>query len=61
MAANGYDEFQPVMLATWPGQKERVIIDGHTRLKASLNLGITKDLISSTENLRTKWRPSNMR
>jgi hypothetical protein len=40
MSANGYDEYQPVVLATWPGQEEKVIIDGHTRWKASLELGI---------------------
>jgi hypothetical protein len=40
MAANGYDEAKPVVLATWPGQKARVLIDGHTRVRGSNDSGI---------------------
>ena len=35
-----YDFSQPVILATWDGQNEPVCIDGHTRLKAAINVGI---------------------
>ncbi len=35
-----YDESQPIVLATWEGQSERVCIDGHTRLQAAKNAGI---------------------
>jgi ParB-like chromosome segregation protein Spo0J len=35
-----YDISQPIILATWEGQKEPVCIDGHTRLKAAMNAGI---------------------
>lgn len=35
-----YDLSQPVILATWEGQKKPVCIDGHTRLKAAINAGI---------------------
>ncbi len=35
-----YDLSQPVILATWKGQKEPVCIDGHTRLKAAIDIGI---------------------
>jgi ParB-like chromosome segregation protein Spo0J len=40
MREGTYDLSQPVILATWNGQKEPVCIDGHTRLKAALNAGI---------------------
>ena len=39
MAANGYDESKPIILATWPGQDTRVVIDGHTRTRAWASLG----------------------
>jgi hypothetical protein len=39
MAANGYDQSKPIILATWPGQDTRVIIDGHTRTRAWASLG----------------------
>jgi len=42
MAANGYDESKPIILATWPGQDTRVLIDGHTRVQASEDVGITE-------------------
>jgi hypothetical protein len=35
-----YDLSQPVILAAWTGQKEPVCIDGHTRLRAAINVGI---------------------
>jgi ParB family transcriptional regulator, chromosome partitioning protein len=40
MREGTYDLSQPVILATWNGQKEPVCIDGHTRLKAAINAGI---------------------
>ncbi len=40
MRDENYDESQPIMLATWEGQKEPVCIDGHTRLKVANNVGI---------------------
>jgi ParB-like chromosome segregation protein Spo0J len=40
MKEGTYDLSQPVILATWDGQKEPVCIDGHTRLKAAINAGI---------------------
>jgi len=40
MREGTYDLSQPVILATWKGQKEPVCIDGHTRLRAAINVGI---------------------
>jgi hypothetical protein len=40
MSKRQYDYSQPVILATWEGQKEPVCIDGHTRLRAAIDLGI---------------------
>ncbi len=40
MREGTYDLCQPVILATWTGQKEPVCIDGHTRLRAAINVGI---------------------
>lgn len=40
MREGKYDLSQPVILAKWNGQKEPVCIDGHTRLKAAINVGI---------------------
>ncbi len=37
-----YDQSQPIVLATWEGQDEPVCIDGHTRLQAAKNAGITE-------------------
>lgn len=37
-----YDGSQPVILATWEGQKEPVCIDGHTRLRAASSAGLTE-------------------
>lgn len=42
MAANGYYESMPVVLATWPGQEDPVLIDGHTRVYSSIDAGIKK-------------------
>jgi len=39
--ANGYYESEPIVLATWPGQDEPVLIDGHARRAAALDVGIT--------------------
>jgi hypothetical protein len=40
MTKRQYDYSQPVILATWEGQEEPVVIDGHTRLQAAINMGI---------------------
>ena len=40
MSENGFDENQPVVLATWQDQEEPVCIDGHTRLKVAEELGV---------------------
>ena len=40
MRDGSYDFSQPIILATWEGQKEPVCIDGHTRLNAATNVGI---------------------
>jgi hypothetical protein len=40
MREGTYDLSQPVILATWKGQKEPVCIDGHTRLRAAINVGV---------------------
>lgn len=42
MRDGNYDFSQPVILANWKGQKEQVCIDGHTRLQAARNIGITE-------------------
>jgi DNA-binding transcriptional MerR regulator len=42
IAANGYYESKPVVLATWPGQADPVLIDGHTRVDAAIDAGIEK-------------------
>ena len=42
MRDGNYDFSQPIILATWEGQKEPVCIDGHTRLQAARNVGITE-------------------
>jgi hypothetical protein len=40
MSRRQYDYSQPVILATWAGQEEPVLIDGHTRLRAAIDMGI---------------------
>ncbi len=40
MSEGRYDFSQPIILATWEGQKEPVCIDGHTRLQAAKDAGI---------------------
>jgi len=42
MRDDNYDVSQPIILATWEGQREPVCIDGHTRLKAARNTGIAE-------------------
>ncbi len=37
-----YDESQPIIVGTWEGQNDPVCIDGHTRLQAAKNVGITE-------------------
>jgi hypothetical protein len=54
MRAGGYDDSQPVIVATWEGQDDPVCIDGHTRIQAAINAGIeeipTKTYRFETEN-----------
>ncbi len=40
MCEGRYDFSQPIILATWEGQKEPVCIDRHTRLQTAKNAGI---------------------
>jgi hypothetical protein len=40
MRNSGYDTSQPIILATWEGQEELVVLDGHTRFRAGCNAGI---------------------
>lgn len=42
MDVEGYKLSKPIVLATWPGQEELVVIDGHTRVKASIRSGRQK-------------------
>jgi hypothetical protein len=40
MRTSGYDCSHPIVLGTWPGQDEPVIVDGHTRHRAAKDAGI---------------------
>ena len=40
MRTNGFWTSHPIVLGTWPGQEEPEVIDGHTRLRAALAVGI---------------------
>ena len=42
MTVEGYFQSQPVVLGTWPGQEEPVLIDGHTRVPAAIKAGVPK-------------------
>jgi ParB-like chromosome segregation protein Spo0J len=42
MTVEGYYRSIPIVLATWPGQKEPVLIDGHTRVPAAIKAGVPK-------------------
>jgi len=42
MAVEGYYLSIPIVLATWPGQEEPVLIDGHTRVRAAVKAGVHK-------------------
>ncbi|MGB6064763.1 MAG: hypothetical protein WBG50_08130 [Desulfomonilaceae bacterium] len=42
MDVEGYKLSLPIVLATWPGQEEPVLIDGHTRVEAGKRSGIEK-------------------
>lgn len=42
MAVAGYYASKPIVLATWPGQEEPVLIDGHTRVQAAIKAGVQK-------------------
>ena len=71
MVVGGYYESQPIVLATWPGQEEPVLIDGHTRRRAAIAAGIREVLVIIEEfsdedgalqyvaNLQTKRRPTD--
>jgi ParB-like chromosome segregation protein Spo0J len=49
MRNGNYDFSQPIILATWKGQKEETCIDGHTRLRAAINAGIEEVPVFSHE------------
>ncbi|WP_157212275.1 hypothetical protein [Desulfomonile tiedjei] len=49
MREENYDDSQPIILGTWPGQDNPVCIDGHTRLKAATNVGIKEVFVCSYE------------
>ncbi|MFC1836149.1 hypothetical protein ACFL2Q_15750 [Thermodesulfobacteriota bacterium] len=40
MASNGFLSSHPLELAVWPEQEEPVLVDGHTRRTAAMNVGI---------------------
>ncbi len=42
MAVEGYKLSKPIVLGTWPGQEELVLIDGHTRVQSAIRSGIKK-------------------
>jgi hypothetical protein len=42
MGVNGYDPLQPVLMATWDGLKKSVLIDGHTRVQAAIEAGVSE-------------------
>jgi DNA-binding transcriptional MerR regulator len=42
MVVGGYFTSQPIVLATWAGQEEPVLIDGHTRVRAAIEAGLQK-------------------
>jgi len=41
MNENGFYDSEPLVLGIWPGLKEPVLIDGHARIHAALEAGIT--------------------
>jgi ParB-like chromosome segregation protein Spo0J len=42
MRANGYYDSEPIVLGVWPRQEEPVLIDGHMRIRAASEAGITQ-------------------
>lgn len=42
MRADGYYESEPIVLGTWQGQEGPVLIDGHMRMRAAVEVGITE-------------------
>ncbi|MFH0822013.1 MAG: hypothetical protein V2B18_04630 [Pseudomonadota bacterium] len=42
MRVNGFFTSHPIVLGTWPGQEEPVLIDGHTRRLAALDASIAQ-------------------
>ena len=42
MAVEGFRPSQAIVLGTWPGLEEPVLIDGHTRVKAAIRAGVKK-------------------
>jgi len=40
MRVHGFFPSNPITMGTRPGQKELVVVDGHTRLQAALEAGI---------------------
>jgi ParB-like chromosome segregation protein Spo0J len=71
MVVGGYYASQPIVLGTWPGQEEPVLIDGHTRRRAAIAAGIKEVLVVIEEladedgalqyvaNVQTKRRPTD--
>jgi hypothetical protein len=41
MRIEGFYQSEPVVLATWKGQEDPALIDGHMRIRAALEAGIT--------------------
>ena len=42
MAVSGYYRSKPIVLGTWPGQEDPVLIDDHSRVRSSERAGIEK-------------------
>ncbi len=42
MDVEGYKLSKPIVLATWPGQEDPVLIDGHNRVQAGVRSGIER-------------------
>ena len=41
MGIDGFFESEAITLGTWPGQEEPVVIDGHMRIRAAIQAGLT--------------------
>ena len=54
MKDRDYDYSQPVILAQWEGQKQPVLIDGHTRIQAAINAEISSVPVFIHEDLESE-------